>query len=269
MAWCVITGASAGLGAEYARQLAAKGWNLLLAARRADRLEELKAALRGVEVECFPCDLSSMDDTERLAARIAGDERIGLLVNNAGFGTLGMFHETDYARQVEMVNVHVLATMRLTRAALEGMVRRNSGGIICVASVAGFLRSPGNVSYCATKGWMNDFCEGLWLEMKSLGSAVRIQSLCPGFTYTEFHDVMRVDRAAVPSWAWMSAEYVVRESLRGLERGELFVIPGWKYRWLVRLATRFPASWRLRMEAGSPHKRKTLPPPPAEGKEAR
>jgi short-subunit dehydrogenase len=255
MSWCVITGASAGLGAEFARQLAARGWNLLLVARRADRLEALKRELPAVQVECFPCDLASPADTERLARRIVEDGRVELLVNNAGFGTMGLFHETNYARQVEMAQLHVLATMRLTRAALEVMAPRNRGAVICVASVAGFLRSAGNVSYCATKGWMNDFCEGLWLEMRTSGSSVKIQSLCPGFTYTEFHDVMQSDRGAVPAWAWMSAEYVVGESLRGLDRGDLFVIPGWRYRWLVRILSRLPTSWRLRLQARSPHKR--------------
>lgn len=253
--WAVITGASSGLGAVYARKLAARGWNLVLVARRLDRLEQLQSDLPGVQVEPVACDLACHDDLERFAQRLEADDRISLLVNNAGFGTKGLFHETNYARQVEMVNLHVLATMRLTRAVIPGMVARNSGGIICVSSVAGFLRSAGNVSYCSTKGWMNDFCEGLWLEMRAAGASVTIQSLCPGFTYTEFHDVMQVDRATVPSWVWMSAEFVVDESLKGLDSGELFVVPGWRYRLLVRVASLLPVSWRLRMQRKSPQRR--------------
>src|SRR5439155_5068639 len=128
----------------------------------------------------------------------------------------------------EMHQVHVLAPLRLTRAALPGMVKRNLGAVINVASVAAFFRSRGNVSYCATNGWMNDFSEALHLELKAVRSAVKVQALCPGFTYTEFHDTMGVSRGAVPGSMWMPAEFVVEESLRGLERGKLYVIPGWR-----------------------------------------
>lgn len=256
MPTCVITGASAGLGAEFARQLASRGWDLVLVARRLDRLQALQRELSGVRVECWPCDLGSETETAALAARLSTLEGLELLVNNAGFGTMGHFHETDFDRQLEMVRVHVLATMRLTRSALQVMVQRRRGAVICVSSVAAYFRSAGNASYCSTKGWMNDFCEGLWLEMQAARLPIRIQALCPGFTYTEFHDVMRSDRRVIPSWAWMSAEYVVRESLQGLERGKLFVVPNWKYRWLVRVASRLPASWRLALERRSPHKRR-------------
>lgn len=257
--WCLITGASSGIGAVFARKLAAQGYNLALAARRADRLEALRSELAHVEVAPIPVDLSKDEEMERVAAWIAAGPPLDLLVNNAGFGTLGLFHETDYAMQREMHQLHVMATMRLTRAALERMVPRNRGAIVCVASVAGFFRSAGNVSYCATKGWMNHFCEGIHLELQSIGSAVRIQALCPGFTYTEFHDVMKVDRGAVAKWMWMDANDVVEESLKGLEAGRLFVVPGWQYRWGVRLLTRLPTAWRLRLEADSPHRRKPLP----------
>jgi uncharacterized protein len=253
-----ITGASSGLGAVFARKLAARGQDLLLAARRADRLEELRAEIErshGVRVEAFPCDLASEAGVERLAARLEGEERLELLVNNAGFGTKGLFWETDYERQLEMVRVHVLATMRLTRAALRGMVVRRRGGVINVSSVAGYWRSAQNVSYCATKGWVNDFTEGLRLELDSAGSPVAVQALCPGFTYTEFHDVMGVDRGVVPEWLWMPAEFVVEESLRGLEKRKLFVIPSWKYRAAAALSDLLPAGWRLGMERRSPHKR--------------
>lgn len=254
----VITGASAGLGALYARKLAAQGWDLLLVARRADRLTALAGELKsafGADVQILNADLSLTEDVERVAAAIGGSGRVELLVNNAGFGTLGLYHQTDYARQVEMVNVHVLATMRLTRAALEAMIPRDRGAVINVASVAGFARSVGNVSYCATKGWMNDFTEGLALELRKMGSAVQVQSLCPGFTYTEFHDVLGVDRGTVPRHLWMPADFVVEESLRGLRDGKLFVIPSWKYRWFVNVWTRLPLWLRFWLQVKSPHKR--------------
>ncbi|MCL6646347.1 MAG: SDR family oxidoreductase [Dehalococcoidia bacterium] len=259
MKFAVITGASSGLGETFARKLAARGYGLLLAARRVQRLEALKAELEkqyGVEVDCFPCDLSKPAEAEGLAARIEAGATPDLLVNNAGFGTLGFFHETDYARQVEMVNLHVLATMRLTRAVLPGMIRRGSGAVINVSSVAGFWRSGGNVSYCATKGWMNDFTEGLRIELDLLGSPVKVQALCPGFTYTEFHDVLGVDRNRVPRWLWMDAGEVVEASLRGLESGRLFVIPGWQYRIGAALGELLPFGLRVWLERKSPHKRR-------------
>lgn len=253
----VVTGASSGLGAVFAAKLAQRGYRLILAARRADRLEELRAQLERsarAQVECRPCDLADPASTEQFALQL--EERpVDLLVNNAGFGTLGRFAETDYARQVDMVQVHVLATMRLTRAVLPAMIRRNRGAIINVASVAGFWRSAGNVSYCATKGWMNDFTEGLRVELDTQGSSVKVQALCPGFTYTEFHDTLGVDRATIPKALWMPAEYVVEESLKGLEANRLFVIPNWKYRLGAALGEMLPWRLRVKLEKASPHKR--------------
>jgi short-subunit dehydrogenase len=234
----LITGASSGIGAEFARQLAAGGYDLALAARRADRLAGLAAELRerhGAAVETISADLERDQDVARVAERLASSDRLALLVNNAGFGTKGYFWQTDAARQEAMHRLHVLATERLTRAALPGMVARGAGGVINVASVAGFLQSAGNVSYCSTKAWINSFTEGLWMELRRFGSPVAVQALCPGYTYTEFHDVMQVPRGEFgPSW-WMPVDFVVRESLRGLREHRLFVIPGWRYRWLIRL----------------------------------
>ena len=254
----MITGASSGLGETFARKLAGRGWDLVLVARRAERLEALAGELRvrcGVGVECRPCDLADREAAESLAEWLEGLAAVDLLVNNAGFGSMGLFHETAYQRQIDMVQVHVLGTMRLTRAVLPGMVARGRGGVINVASVAGFFRSVGNVSYCATKGWMNDFTEGLRLELDSLGSAVVVQALCPGFTYTEFHDTIGVDRRIIPGFLWMPADYVVEKSLEGLEAGRLFVIPNWKYRLGAALAEWMPVKWRLAVERASPHKR--------------
>jgi uncharacterized protein len=248
----VVTGASSGLGEVFARKLAARGYRLLLAARREDRLSALAASLGG-DHEVMAVDLAKEEDIERLARRLESSPDLGLLVNNAGFGTKGVFWETDYGRQVEMHKLHVTAPLRLTRAALPGMVKRDLGAVINVASVAGFFRSPGNVSYCATKGWMNDFTEGLYLELKAAHSAVRVQALCPGFTYTEFHDTMGVSRNSIPRSLWMPAAFVVEESLRGLDRAKLYVIPGWRYKLLVALGTRLPVGMRLAMQGMSPH----------------
>jgi uncharacterized protein len=234
----VVTGASAGLGKEFARQLRAQGYELLVVARRAERLAELGG-------ECWVADLSVEAEIERFAAHLEGREDIALLVNNAGFGTQGELATTEFGAQMDMHRLHVLATLRLSRAVLPQMLRRGAGAIVNVASVAGFARSPHNVSYCATKAWVNAFSEGLWLELVRTG--VTVQALCPGFTYTEFHDVMRVDRAKHPRWMWMTAEFVVRESLENL--GKLYVVPGGFYKAFVAVWTKLPGWMRVRLES--------------------
>src|SRR5262249_47182386 len=159
--------ASAGLGTVFARKLAAQGYDLLLIARRRDRLQKLADDLsrsHGITGEVHEADLAAEEGIASTAAPRAPESRLPLLVNNAGFGTVGRFHEIDVASQIAMHRVHMDATMRLSHAALQGMVARNAGAIVNVSSVAGFLRSAANVSYCATKGWINAFTEGLYLE---------------------------------------------------------------------------------------------------------
>jgi short-subunit dehydrogenase len=248
----VITGASSGIGATFARKLAPK-CDLLLVARRKDRLEQLAAELTAAHptnAEIFPADLSSPPDVALLAERISSETGLGLLVNNAGFGTLGRFWEAPLASQEKMHQLHVMATVRLTHAALGNMVPRNSGAIINVASVAGFVRSQGSVSYCATKSWMNVFSEGLYLELKGMRSRVTVQTLCPGFTYSEFHDTMAISRDGLAGKAfWLSAEQVVDASLAGLRDARLFVIPGWRYRVLIAIVSKLPTRLRLAVES--------------------
>lgn len=254
-----ITGASSGIGAVFARKLAGRGYDLLLIARRRDRLESLAVELaRGhsIQAEVMEADLSETEGLERVANRLAADERLGMLVNNAGFGTKGLFWERPLEEQSLMHRLHVGATLRLSHAVLPGMVRRNAGAIINVASVAGFVRGPENVSYCATKCWMNAFTEGLYLELKRLESKVVVQSLCPGFTHTEFHDVMGLEQRTIPKRLWMRADDVVEESLAAIGRRKLFVIPGRKYKGFVAVVTKLPIWLRLRLEAGSPRGRK-------------
>lgn len=239
----LVTGASSGIGATFARQIAQEGYDLTLVARRADRLESLAAELRsqhGVCANAVAADLTRGEDVERIGRLLAQSERLALLVNNAGFGTRGFFFETDAGPQADMHRLHVLATERLTRAALPGMIARRLGGIINVSSVAAFMQSPGNISYHATKAWMNSFTEGLSMELKTLRSPVIVQALCPGYTWSEFHDAMGADRGEVPKNWWMPAEFVVRESLRGLKQGKLFVIPGWRYQLIVKLVKLMP-----------------------------
>jgi short-subunit dehydrogenase len=234
----MVTGASSGIGATFARRLARDGFGLILVARRADRLEVLAREIGGAET--IAADLTADDGLERVEQRIASAESLELLVNNAGFGTKGRFYETPVARQDAMHRLHVIATMRLSRAALAVMVPRGRGGVINVSSVAAFGPSPGNVSYCATKAWMNSFTDGLDLELKSAGSPVRVQALCPGFTITEFLDAMGMSRDGIPGWLWMRAEDVVDASLHGLQRGKVFVVPGAIYKTVVLLEKMVP-----------------------------
>jgi short-subunit dehydrogenase len=203
-------------------------------------------------VEVMAVDLSDPGQVVLLAQRLASEINLGMLINNAGFGSIGRFWEASLASQEQMHQVHIMATMRLTHAALGGMVARNRGAIINVASVAGFARSAGNVSYCATKSWMNIFSEGLYLELKALGSRVTIQTLCPGFTYTEFHDTLGLKREKLASkMFWMTAEKVVNDSLAGVEKRRLYVIPGWPYRLLTAVMSKLPSGLRLALESAA------------------
>jgi hypothetical protein len=227
-ATALITGASSGIGAAFARRLAALGYDLVLVARRGDRLEALAAELRqagSVQVEVLPADLTQETDLRRVEARIADLPALYLLINNAGIGAEGRFHEADIGPQLAMIDLHVLASVRLARAALPGMVGRGRGGIINVASLAGFMALPGNVTYCATKGYLITFSKALALELARTG--VRVQALCPGFTHTEFHaDLRKFDKSKTPGILWMTADAVVEASLTGLARGQVVCIPG-------------------------------------------
>jgi uncharacterized protein len=234
----LVTGASSGIGAVFARRLSEQGFDLILVARRRERLERLASELAGAEV--LVADLAVDADLRRVEERIAAEPDLECLVNNAGFGSQGRFREAGLEIQDRMHRLHVIATLRLTHAALGVMLARARGSIINVSSVAGFLHNPFSVSYGATKAWINSFTEALYVELKSAGSPIRIQALCPGFTVSEFHDVLGIDRSVIPRSLWMSAEEVVETSLRSLEQDKVIVIPGWRYRWFVRFQQRLP-----------------------------
>ncbi len=185
--------------------------------RAADRLQQLADELSS-NFHVMHCTESRPDDDADLRTMedfLAGAANLQLLVNNAGFGSMGRFSEASIESQDAMHRLHVLATMHLTHAALRNLTARNTGAIINVASVAGFIPRPGSTSYYSTKAWMNCFTECIYLELKTSGSKVRVQSLCPGFTYTEFHDVLGVDRNFISGGWWMSAEDVVRHRCKG------------------------------------------------------
>jgi len=177
----LISGASSGIGATFARKLAGAGFDLILIARRGDRLRELAGTL-GTNVTTLAADLTTEEGLRAAEEAIAKCPALEMLVNNAGFGTQGRFWKADVARQDAMHRLHILSTVRLTHAALNAMIERGRGAVINVSSVAAFGQNEGSVSYCATKAWMNSFTEGLDMELRGAGSPVRVQALCPGYT---------------------------------------------------------------------------------------
>ncbi len=242
----LITGASSGFGQVYARKLAALGTKLILTARREEPMQALAAELK-VPVRILAADLATDHGIAAVAHVIRETDTLDLLINNAGFGTKKRFWEADYSQQEAMHRVHIMATLQLTRAALEGMVARKRGAVINVSSVAGFIQSQGSISYCATKTWMNSFTEGLAMELHGAGSPVQVQALCPGYTHTGFHAAAGVDKSLIPGWMWLDAEYVVEKSLQGLQNNQVFVIPDWKYKAAAALMRHLPLSIRRRL----------------------
>jgi short-subunit dehydrogenase len=242
----LITGASAGLGREFARQLARRGYDLVLVSRDQQRLQQLAEELHAaasVGVEVLRADLTVDDDVSRVVSRIDKGP-LDLLVNNAGFGTRGSLARTSREGQEAMLRVHVLAFHRLAQAAVQAMSRQQHGAIILVSSVASWLSSPGNVNYNATKGWQRMFAESLALELE--GTGVYVQALCPGYTHTEFHQRGGMNKGSIPAPMWMSSESVVKESMRALDRRRpLVVVPGFGYKLAVTLIRVMPQwVWR-------------------------
>ena len=219
----LVTGASAGLGAEFARQLAAKGERLVLVARRRERLDELAAALGNARAVAM--DLSEPGAAARLMADLEqhGDT-VELLVNNAGFGLAGQFAELDGDRQREMIDLNCGAMAELAHAVLPGMVARMAGGILNVASTAAFQPGPGMAVYFATKAFVLSFSEALHDEAEPHG--VKISCLCPGPTRTEFRSVSGFDPKGRLAKLSADAASVVAAGLRGLERNQAVVVPG-------------------------------------------
>jgi hypothetical protein len=223
----LVTGASSGIGLAFAEVLARDGHDLVVVARSAPRLEALAHRLHAahhVTVEVVKADLTKAAALGNVEAMIAADRHLDLLVNNAGFGTIGRFVALDPDREEEEIRLNVVALVRLTRAALPGMVSRRRGAVINVSSLAAFTPGPVNATYSATKAFVNSFTEALHEELR--GTGVRVQALCPGFTRTEFQERAGIDKSRIPSFAWMSAEAVVEASLAGLRRGQVVCIPG-------------------------------------------
>lgn len=241
----VVTGPTAGIGRAYATRLAARGHDLLLVSRDAARLRAVAdelAAAHGIVAEVAAHDLTDPAQVEALAAALAARPRVDVLVNNAGFGTLGALVRTDPARQAAMIQLHCATPLRLAQAVLPGMVGRRAGLVINVCSVAAFVTGPGNATYSGSKAFLRLATDGLSAELA--GTGVQVQALCPGFTRTEFHDRMGFAPSNIPRPLWMTPAAVVDASLRAADRGgPVTVIPGLRYKVLIAVVRLLPLRW--------------------------
>ncbi|MGK5546416.1 SDR family NAD(P)-dependent oxidoreductase [Streptomyces sp. URMC 127] len=240
MTTVLITGATAGIGAAFARRLASDGHDLVLVARDEERLGRYATELHdrhGVEAEVLPADLSEDEGIEAVEARLRDRERpVHLLVNNAGFGNKGGYLEVSLADELTMLKVHCEAVLRLTSAAAEGMRERKRGAVINVASVAAFVPRG---TYGASKSWVVQFTQGAARDLA--GSGVRLMALCPGFVRTEFHQRAGMGTDNVPGWLWLDADKVVTAALRDLSQGKTLSVPDPRYKamtGLMKLAPR-------------------------------
>lgn len=217
----LITGASSGLGRDMARILAEKGWDLILTARRLDRLEALAAELSGVHVRVISADLAQSEECLRLYRETAG-EGIDLLINNAGFGNFGRFDQTGLERDLDLISTNITAVHMLTKLFLCDFLKRDSGRILNVASSAGFMAGPMLSGYYASKNYVVRLTEAIYEELRRQKSRVRVSLLCPGPVNTEFNRVAGV-RFALRG---QSSEYVARCAVEGVLRGKLIIQPG-------------------------------------------
>jgi uncharacterized protein len=243
----LVTGASAGLGVDFARQLSAKGYRLVLAARRKDRLEALAKELGNARAVAI--DLSKANAVTKLMADVdEHGETVDLLVNNAGFGLIGRFAELDAKRERQMVDLNAGALTELCRAVAPAMIRRKSGAILNVASTAAFQPGPKMAVYFATKAFVLSLSEALHEELKPYG--IKVSCLCPGPTHTEFGEVAGFNGNGLFDRIAMSSEEVVRTGLAGLDKNRAVVVTG-LFNKVVAASTRFAPRSLARKIAGS------------------
>jgi uncharacterized protein len=259
--WALITGASAGIGREFARQLARRGWALVLVARRRDRLEELRHELRnrnpGVKVHLRVVDLAEKSQIDELAHWLKENKiNIGILINNAGLGDIGPFATSDPSRNEQMILVNVLALTSLTRRLLPQMIVRKNGAIVNVSSSAGFLPIPEFSVYAATKAYVTSFSEALHAELR--GTDITVTAVCPGPVQTEFQEIAQRTGGkpdSAPGFVYVSAEKVVSEALAAVEAQRPLVIPGFIMKLAMFLTRLTPMpilrlTWRLKVKRG-------------------
>ncbi|GAA3540364.1 SDR family NAD(P)-dependent oxidoreductase [Nocardioides daeguensis] len=249
MPTALVTGATAGIGLEFARQIAARGDDLVLVARDEVRLASVAEELRssyGVGVEVLSADLTSAEALARVEARLADRSApVDLLVNNAGFGLKERFLDNPVDVEQAQQDVLVRAVLRLTHAALGGMVERGHGGVINVSSVAAFLPRG---TYSAAKAWVNSF--SAWAHQEYAAQGVTVMALCPGFVRTEFHQRLGVDReASAPRLLWLEPDRLVRDALADFDRGRAMSIPSKRYKAIVTASRLVPRSALQRLQS--------------------
>jgi hypothetical protein len=260
----LVTGASAGLGTEFARLFAADKHDLVLVARRRERLDELAKDLRarhGVRVEVIALDLGTPDAAARLCAEL---DKLGVtidfLVNNAGFGSTGAFVELDAARELQMIHLNITTLVALTRALLPGMVARKRGRVLNIGSTAGFQPGPFMATYYASKAFVNSFTEALWYELKGTGVTATVS--CPGATATEFAGAAGNESSRLFRMGAASAAEVARQAYRAMHAGKPMIVHGLKNK-LAMLSLRFSPRAAVRAVAAAlnkdPSRQKQLP----------
>ncbi|MGW5663358.1 SDR family NAD(P)-dependent oxidoreductase [Streptomyces sp. NPDC003758] len=232
MTTALITGSTAGIGAAFARRLAADGHDLVLVARDTKRLREQATELHdrhGIEAEVLTADLAADEGIEAVARRLSDLKNpVDLLVNNAGFGNKGRYLDVSMADELRMLKVHCEAVLRLTSAAAEAMRKRGRGGIVNVASIAAFVPRG---TYGASKAWVVQFTQGAAKDLA--GSGVQLMALCPGFVRTEFHQRAGMGTDNIPNWMWLDADKLVATALADLARGKTLSIPDPRYKVLM------------------------------------
>ncbi|HWM40456.1 MAG TPA: SDR family oxidoreductase [Streptomyces sp.] len=239
MTTALITGATAGIGAAFARRLAREGRHLVLVARDKERLREQATELHdrhGIEASVLSADLATDEGISAVEARLEDqDHPVDLLINNAGFGNKGTFLEVPLDDELTMLKVHCEAVLRLTSAATKSMRTRGRGGVVNVASVAAFVPRG---TYGASKAWVVQFTQGAAKDLT--GSGLRLMALCPGFVRTEFHERAGMDAGSVPGWMWLNADNVVDAAMKDLARGRSLSIPDARYKALMGAARLLP-----------------------------
>ena len=239
MATALVTGATAGIGASYANLLAKEGFDLILVARDLSRLNQVAKALSkrfGVKAQCIKADLTKPSQLAKVEKRVADSKKpIDILVNNAGFGIKDSFTVSNLDKEQELLDVLVTAPMRLTHAVLPVMIKRNTGIIVNVSSVASFIAGG---TYSAAKSYLTVFSESLHTELR--GTNVKISALCPGFTRTEFHARGRMKMTALPKFMWLDSDKIVSKSWKYAKANRVICIPGWQYKILSAIARNAP-----------------------------
>ncbi|MGP4023291.1 SDR family NAD(P)-dependent oxidoreductase [Actinomadura sp. 3N407] len=250
-----ITGATAGIGAAFARRLASDGFDLVLLARDTERLERTAAELRGkyaVRTETLTADLSTEEGLAAAEERVRTD--VDLLVNNAGFANKGVFLDVPVSDELTMLKVHCEAVLRLTHAVLPGMLERGRGGVINVSSVAAFATRG---TYGASKAWAVNFSQGVAADIRNRSHGkVRVMALCPGFVHTEFHERAQMDMSDVPGFMWLDKDDVVDAALRDLRRGVQVSVPSPQYKAIVGVSRFIPRGLVARMSSTTGRKYK-------------